>query len=61
MWGFQSKRNPLRDRMMLAAPEVNPHDFVRRYLRAKPQPRLERLQKAGLIPDESAHRPASVV
>jgi hypothetical protein len=32
MWNFQSKRNPLRDRMLLAAPESNPHEFVRRLL-----------------------------
>jgi hypothetical protein len=37
MWNFQSKRSPLRDRMVAAAPEANPHEFIRRYLQAKPQ------------------------
>jgi hypothetical protein len=42
MWNFQSKRNPLRDRLLLAAPEANPHEFVRRYLSANPRTSLTR-------------------
>jgi len=41
MWRFQSQRNPLRDQLVLAAPEVNPHEFVRRYLLARPQFSIE--------------------
>jgi hypothetical protein len=36
MWRFQSKRNSLRDQLLLAAPEANPHEFIRRYLHARP-------------------------
>jgi hypothetical protein len=34
MWGIASKSNPLRDRMVLAAPEIDPHRFVQRLLRS---------------------------
>jgi hypothetical protein len=37
MWSFQSKRDLLRDRLLFAAPEANPHEFVHRYLQAKPR------------------------
>jgi len=37
MWGFDVKRNSLRDRMLIAAPEVDPHQFVRRFLQSKAQ------------------------
>jgi hypothetical protein len=66
VWNFQSKRNLLRDRMVLVAPEANPHEFVRRYLRTKPQPLLQRLDQArtprtrGAILDELVTRPAPV-
>jgi hypothetical protein len=36
MWGFQTKRNTLREQL-LQAPEVNPSEFVRRYLLQKPE------------------------
>lgn len=42
MWNLVSKRNALRDRMMLIAPEANPHEFVRRYLLARSRPELPR-------------------
>jgi hypothetical protein len=35
MWSFESKRDTHRDTMLLAAPEANPHEFVRRYLLGK--------------------------
>lgn len=35
MWNFQSNRNRLRDRMLIAAPEANPHQFVQRVLLAR--------------------------
>jgi hypothetical protein len=46
MWNFATKRNALRERMLLA-PETNPSEFVRRYLaqkqksESKPLPRTE--------------------
>jgi hypothetical protein len=42
MWSFQSKRDLLRDRLLLAAPEANPHEFVHRYLQAKPRQSIPR-------------------
>jgi hypothetical protein len=54
MWNFQSKRNALRERMLLAAPEANPHDFVRRYLLAKPRPTLIRVAR---LAEMRAHEP----
>lgn len=35
MWDFQANRNRLRDRMLIAAPEANPHQFVQRVLLAR--------------------------
>jgi hypothetical protein len=36
VWGFQTKRNALHEQLILQAPEVNPSEFVRRYLLQKP-------------------------
>jgi hypothetical protein len=32
MWNFNSKRNALREHLLLQAPEANPSEFIRRYL-----------------------------
>jgi len=44
MWNFESKHNALQERMVLVAPEANPHEFVRSYLqaRARSRPALQR-------------------
>jgi len=39
MWNFESKHSALRERMVLVAPEANPHEFVRSYLRARTRSR----------------------
>lgn len=35
MWGFQLKRSALHEQLVLHAPEINPSEFVRRYLTHK--------------------------
>ena len=35
MWVFHTKRNALREQLVLQAPEVNPSEFIRRYLQQK--------------------------
>jgi hypothetical protein len=35
MWSFHTKRNTLRETLLSSAPEVNPHEFVRRLLVGK--------------------------
>ena len=48
MWGFQVKRNALRDQLVLQAPEANPSEFVRRYLmqRSANEARLQHMSDA---------------
>ena len=50
MWGFASNSNPLRDRMVLAAPEVDPHRFVQRLLRTTSRSPTYRAAKQMRVP-----------
>ncbi len=49
MWGFGTKRNSLRERMLVVAPEADPHQFVRRFLQSKP-PRLQTRPRFQQLP-----------
>jgi len=51
MWEFQSNRNRLRERMLIAAPEANPHQFVQRVLLARGPSAKESTAKPGLQRD----------
>lgn len=58
MWRLQPKRNPFRDRILIAAPEANPHEFVQRYL----IPKLRPVTPTKSIPGTTtAYRSNSVV
>lgn len=57
MWNFESNRNRLRERMLIAAPEANPHQFVQRVLLARDRSRIgstaaDPLHKPGERPSE---------
>ena len=47
MWGFEQKKNVLWERMLLTAPEADPHQFVRRYLLKKTQSRANAVPSKG--------------
>lgn len=47
MWGFDIRKNILRERMLLNAPEADPHQFVRHYLMNKSRSRSKQVKLNG--------------
>jgi len=58
MWGFDTKKNVLREQMLLTAPEADPHQFVRRYLLKKSQSRSGQIASNGAQANNRQNSPS---